>query len=229
MDILYLTRILLRRWWLVLIPTAITAALALPAFIGSGSAVSGGFSTRFSYSAAQDLAAVPRTEGDYQDIWLASELTVNALTDWITSSSFAEEISRRLAAQAAIEIDAEALLGRFASDNARSVGQVFITWPDAEQLEAIAEAAVWVLQNRNAAYFAQLGGTPATITVLDRPRIAAAPPPLTDRFGPLIRIGLGLLAGIGLAVLAHLLDRALHRREDVEALGIPVIVTIPRR
>ena len=229
MDIIHLIRILLRRWWLVAIPTAITAALALPAFIGTGSAVSGGFSTRFTYSAAQDLAAVPRTEGDYQDIWLASELTVNALTDWITSSSFVEEISQHLAEQDGIDIDAAALVGRFASDNERSVGQVFIGWPDADQLEAIAQAAVWVLQNRNAVYFAQLGGTPATVTLLDAPRIVGAPPPLTDRFGPLIRVGLGLVAGIGLAVLAHLFDRVLRRREDIEALGIPVVVAIPRR
>jgi hypothetical protein len=185
---------LLRWWWLVAIPTLIAAAFALPALLRNEAPASGGFTTRFSYSAAQNLEAIPRSEGDYQDIWLSSELTVNALTDWITSSSFADEISRRLGEQD-VSIDAAALIGRFASDNERSVGQVFISWADEVQLRQIADAAIWVLNNRNAAYFAQLGGIPATITLLDAPRIAPAPPPLVDRLGPVIRISIGFLGG----------------------------------
>lgn len=221
-------RFLRRWWWLVAIPTLIAAAFALPALLRNEAPASGGFTTRFSYSAAQNLEAIPRTEGDYQDIWLSSELTVNALTDWITSSSFADEISRRLNEQG-FTLDASVLVGRFASDNERSVGQVFINWVDEAQLRQIADAAIWVLNNRNADYFAQLGGIPATITLLDAPRIAPAPPPLVDRLGPVIRIGIGFLGGLALAFVAHLLDPMLRRREDVEALGLPVIVSVPRR
>jgi capsular polysaccharide biosynthesis protein len=223
-------RFLLRWWWLVLIPTLIAAAFALPALLRNEAPASGGFTTRFSYSAAQNLQAIPRSEGDYQDIWLSSELTVNALTDWITSSSFADEVSKRLGEQGiAIPDIAPALVGRFASDNERSVGQVFISWDNGEQLAQIAEAAIWVLNERNADYFAQLGGTPATITILDAPRIAPAPPPLVDRLGPIIRIAIGLAGGLALAFVAHLLDPMLRRREDVEALGLPIISSIPRR
>jgi capsular polysaccharide biosynthesis protein len=228
MNLSQLLPALLRRWWLIAIPTLIAAAFALPALLRNEAPASGGFNTRFSYSAAQNLAAIPRTEGDYQDIWLSSELAVNAITDWITSSSFASEVSQYLATQGTT-IDATALIGRFAADNERSVGQVFIGWASDTELVQIADAAIWVLQNRNAAYFAQLGGTPATVTLLDAPRIAPAPPPLTDRFGPIIRVGLGLLAGIALAITAHVLDPMLRRREDVESLGIPLISIIPRR
>ncbi len=228
MDLVQLVRILVRRWWLVLIPVVIAAALTLPDLLNRTPAASGGFSTGFSYSAAQNLEAIPRTEGDYQDIWLSSELTVNALTDWIRSSSFADEVATAAAVQG-VEIPAGALYGRFSSNNERSVGQVGISWDDAAALEVIANAAIDVLQTRNAVYFAQLGGTPATVTILDEPRINAAPPPLTDRFGPIIRIGLGLVAGVALALLAHALDPALRRREDVEALGLPVISSIPKQ
>jgi capsular polysaccharide biosynthesis protein len=228
MDLIDLVRVLLRRWWLILIPTVIAAGLTIPSLFTMQSTVSGGFSTRFSYSAAQNLEAIPRSEGDYQDIWLSSELTVNALTDWITSSSFADEVAAHLQTQG-LELPAGSLIGRFAADNERSIGQVFISWSDETQLAAIAAAAIAVLETRNADYFAQLGGTPAMVTLLDAPRIAPAPPPLTDRFGPFIRIGLGLIAGLALALLAHAFDPMLRRKQDVEALGLPVITTIPRR
>ncbi|MCA9906652.1 MAG: hypothetical protein KC547_22510, partial [Anaerolineae bacterium] len=139
-----------------------------------------------------------------------------------------DEVATAVMAQG-VEIPPGALYGRFSSDNERSVGQVGIGWNDAAALDVIAKAAIEVLQTRNAVYFAQLGGTPATVTILDEPRINPAPPPLTDRFGPLIRIGLGLVAGVALALLAHALDPALRRREDVEALGLPVISSIPKQ
>jgi capsular polysaccharide biosynthesis protein len=227
MDLMLFIRVLLRRWWLVLIPIAITGALALQAYLTPTPASAGGYNTTFRYSAAQNLEAIPRSEGDYQDIWLSSELVVNALTDWITSSSFADEAAALLN-QRGTQITAAALVGRFAADNERSVGVVSISWANADELAQIADAAIEVLSNRNAVYFAQLGGTPATVTLLDAPSVNAAPPPLVDRFGPLLRVGIGALAGVGLAILAHVLDPLLRRRDEVEALGLSVISSIPK-
>jgi capsular polysaccharide biosynthesis protein len=51
---------------------------------------------------------------------------------------------------------------------------------------------------------------------------------LTNRFAPLIRVGLGLLAGLGLAFLAHYLDPTLRRRDEVETLGLSVLASLPR-
>jgi capsular polysaccharide biosynthesis protein len=96
-------------------------------------------------------------------------------------------------------------------------------------LQVLGEAAVTVLSTRSSAYFAQLGGQPASVTVLGVTPVTPAPPPLVDRFGVLLRVGLGLVAGVGLAFLAHYLDPVLRRREDVEALGIPVVGAIPRK
>ena len=76
--------------------------------------------------------------------------------------------------------------------------------------------------------FPQLGGAPAQVTVLDDTVIVAAPPPLADRFGPLVRIALGFVAGVALALLAHYLDPLLRRRDDLEAIGLPVVGSIPR-
>lgn len=216
-----LFRILLRRWWLVLIPVVITAALALPDLLNRR-AISGGYSAGVQYTAFQSMEAIPRTDGDYQDIWLSSELTVNAFADWIRSGSFKQEIAARLNDSAAV-----APL-TIAADNERSLGTISFYHPDEAALNAIVSAAIEVLQTRSSAYFAQLGGEPAAVTILDQSPAVPTPPPLVDRYGPFLRIGLGLLAGIGLALLAHYLDPVIRRREEVESLGLPVIATIPK-
>jgi hypothetical protein len=214
-------RILRRWWWLVAIPVLITGGLALPGLLRRGEAT-GGFTQVITYSAMQSVRAIPRTDGDYQDIWLSSELTVNAFTDWVKGSSFKTELS---ALVPDISLDA---LG-VAADNAHSVGNLYLSYPTADGLQALGEAAIKVLSTRSQAYFAQLGGQPAAVTILGETPVTPAPPPLTDRFGALIRVGLGLIAGVGLAFLAHYLDPVLRRREDVEALGLPVVGTIPRQ
>ncbi len=225
MELLLIVRVLLRRWWLVLIPTVIATALTLPALLG-GSTATRQFTTLIRYSAAQQLDALPAArDGDYQDVWLASELTVNALTGWVTTSSFRAEVQQALAAQGQ-NLDLGGL--GIAADNQRSIGQIFLSWSNPDELAQIAQAAITVLQTRSAAYFRQLGNAPAEVTILDEPQITPSPPPIADRLGPLLRIGLGLLAGVVLAFLVEYLDTTVRRREDVEALGLPVVATIPK-
>lgn len=224
MELMRYIRILLRYWWLVLIPVAITAAVSIPALL-RGPAATGGFTTMIRYSAAQQLEAIANRDGDYQDVWLASELTVNAFTDWIRTSGFANAVISRAEAQG-VEVNPAAL--GFAADSQRSVGQLFISYPEAEALATIAQSAIAILRDESATVFPQLGGEPAELTVLDEIVIVPAPPPLADRFGPLVRIALGLAAGLGLAALAHYLDPVLRRRDDLEAAGLTVVGSIPR-
>ena len=222
MELLNFFRILLRRWWLVLIPVLITAVLAVPDILNR-QALSGGYAASLEYSAFQSMEAIPRADGDYQDIWLSSELAVNAFTDWVRSGSFKQEIATIVGATA----DVAPLT--IIPDNERSLGTMALYHPVAAQLEAIVPAAIEVLQTRSQAYFGQLGGVPAEVTILGQSGVVPAPPPLTDRFGPLLKIGLGLLAGMGLAVLAHYLDPVLRQRQEIETLGLPVIATVPKQ
>ena len=226
MELMLFLRIFVRSWWLVLIPVVITAAVSLPAMLRRDPAVSGGYTTSIRYSAAQQLDAIPNRDGDYQDVWLASELTVNAFTDWVRTNSF-QRATAEEAAERGLTIDPAAIA--VAADNQRSVGLLVLSWPNAEELAIIADAAIEALRTRNEMAFPQLGGAPAQVTILDEPVIVASPPPLADRFGPLVRIGLGLVAGMALALLAHYLDPVARRREDVEAAGVRVISAIPRR
>lgn len=222
MDLKDLLAVLFRRWWLVAAPVALSLALAVASLLAEPPDQASGFSAQIRYSAAQELN-LPQRDGDYQDVWLASELTVNALTDWVRSGSFREEIGAWLGDPA---IDMTSL--GIAADNARSIGVIYLSHKQAESLRKIAEASMAVLSSRNQTYFPQLGGQPAQVTMLDQPVIAPAPPPLTNRMAPILRVGAGLFIGLALAYLAEYLDTRIHNTRDLQRLGLPVIGAIPR-
>lgn len=222
MELMLLIRVLRRRWWLILIPVVIATVLVIPDFLNSGTAVSGGFNTQIRYSAAQEFN-LPQRDGDYQDVWLASELTVNAFTDWVRSRSFREEI------QTVLDDDSInlGLLG-IAADNARSVGVIYLSYPEAETLELLSNTIIEVLVTRNQDYFPQLGGEPAQVTILEEPFISPAPPPLTNRFAPLIRIAIALITGLALAFAVEYFDPTVHHQDELQKLGLPIIASIPK-
>ena len=222
MEVVLLIRILRRRWWLILIPVIVVTLLAIPSFLSSGSAVSGGFTTQIRYSAAQEFN-LPERDGDYQDVWLASELTVNAFTDWIRSNSFRDEIQNELD-------DSDVELGNLgiAADNARSVGVIYLSYPEQDALDSIADTIIWVLVSRNQDYFPQLGGAPAQVTILDEPVSSPAPPPLTNRFAPFIRIAIALIVGLFLGFAVEYFDPTIHHQDDLDKLGLPLLASIPK-
>lgn len=221
MELQLIGRLVRRRWWLMLIPVVVVAAITLPDLLRDDAPSSAGYTTRITYSAAQALN-LPERDGDYQDVWLASELTVNAFTDWVRSGRFREDMAE------VIERDVNLAALSIFADNVRSIGVITLVYPTAEGLEAASQAAIEVLQTRNQRYFPQLGGDPAQVTILDQPRIAPAPLPLTNRFEPLLRLAAALAVGIALAVLIDYLDPTLRARDELERVGIPVLGDIPR-
>lgn len=223
MELILILRVILRRWWLVAIPVVIVAATVVPEFLRERGTTAGGFNVTLRYTAAQSTSNVAPRDGDYQDVWLASELAVNALTDWVRSSSFREEINAALGGT--VELGA---LG-IAADNSRSVGQLAMSYPSAAELEQITQAAMQVMQERAQIYFPQLGGESAQVTFLDSPAYVPAPPALANRFAPFVRIGIALVAGVLLAFLWEYLDPFVRRREQVEAMGVTVMASIPRQ
>lgn len=224
-ELVSIFRVLRRRWWLVLLPVLVVLLFILPDLPGMlRPAEAGGFITTIRYSAAQAFN-LPERDGDYQDVWLASEFTVNAFTEWVRGGSFRAEVAALLA-ESGQQDDLAGL--SVASDNARSIGVVYLTHPDAEALRRIAYAAIEVLQTRSQDYFPQLGGDPARVTLLDEPQVAPQPPSLANRFAPLLRLAVALLAGLGLAVLAEYLDDTVRDRAALEAGGLRVLASVPR-
>ena len=220
-ELTWLLGVLRRRFWLLLLPLVISAVLTAPDLMGGSNAVAQ-FTTQLRYSAAQEMN-LPQRDGDYQDVWLASELAVNAFTDWARTSSFRAEIQTQLADEA---LDLAGL--GIAADNARSIGVIHLSHYDAAALGAFADAAITVLVNRSQAYFPQLGGEAAQVRILDAPLISAASPPLTNRFAPILRLGVGLFVGILLVMTAEFLDRKVRHQDELRRLGLTVIGQIPR-
>lgn len=223
-DLQPIVRFARRWWWLMLLPVLIVGAFLLLTSLrptGLTGLPPLYYSAQFRYTAAQVGSNVAPRDGDYQDVWLASEYTVNAFTEWIRSSTFRTELQTLLP-----ELDLTRL--GISSDNARSIGQVFLSYPDGDGLQRIAEAAITVLATRNQAYFPHLGAQPAEVTLLDAPVVSAAPPPLVNRFEPFLRLGLALIVGLMLALLAEGLDGRVRYDDDVTRAGLRILGKIPR-
>ena len=222
MEYKEIIRVLIRRWWLIVLPVVLSAVMSLPDLLRDGASVNGGFTTQIRYSASQQLN-LPDRDGDYTDIWRASEYTVHAMTDWARSSSFRAEISSILG-------DGQAALDglRIAADNVRSVGVIYMSHLNGETLGAIADAALLVLTNRSQSYFPQLEGEAAQVTILDQPAIVASPPALPSRFAPVLRLGMALLIGLALAVFAEFVDPTVYHQDDLRRLGMPLLASIPK-
>ncbi len=215
-------RIARRRGWLAVLPPIVTAILLFPSTVLNPPQA--GYRVQMSYTAIQPAELDGGRIGDYQDLWLSSELVVNALTSWLQSGSFLAEVETQVQAQDATVDLADLSL---VSDNERSIGHLEIEWPDEAQLQLIANTAVDVMHHRAAAYFPQLGGTPQ-ITFLDEPAVELAPVSLMMRFLPLLQLFLSALIGVGIALAAEYSDRSLHDRHDLRTLGFRLLAAVPK-
>ena len=222
MDFAELFRFVLRRWWLIVLPVVLAAVIAIPEFVRASRAGQSGYNAQISYSAAQRFN-LPEREGDYTDVWLASEHTVDALTDWVRSSSFRQEIQNQLTEQ---DTPLDSL--QVAADNVRNVGVVYFSHRNSEALRVIVDAAMLVLTTRSQAYFPQLGGDSAQVTILDQATVTAAQTPLSNRLSPLLRLGIAVLIGLALAFFAEYIDQTIYHQDDLRRLGIPLLGSVPR-
>lgn len=225
MELQWFFRALIRHWYLVLAPIVIVGGYVAYEILTTPQAAPGGFTTVIRFSIAPSTEALPDRDGDFQDVWLSSELAVLNINEWIRSTSFKREVAER-AAQRGVEFEPEAL--PTAADEVRSVGQLFLSWGDADELVIIAESALQVLQEESHLYFGQFGDEPAQVTVLDEIRVVPQPAPIFDIVEPLIRVAIAVAVGVGFAALAEYLDPTLRTKNEIERYGIEVLVSIPR-
>ncbi|MBX3085860.1 MAG: hypothetical protein KF716_29760 [Anaerolineae bacterium] len=229
MELKQLYAVVARRWWLIALPALVALILTIPAF-GTLLRPPVNYSVGVRLTASQPPTGESAKTFEEQSYisWLGSEYAIVNLAAWMRTDSFAREISAVLASQGET-VDPDAIRAAITSDSARSIMTFYVTsWSDEAQTKMIAEAAVRVMQTKNADYFAQLGASPARVVPLDNAIVVPVPIPLAVRFGPLLRIVVGLAAGIALAFLAEYLDNAVRSRAEIEALGLSVIGEIPR-
>jgi len=224
MELRQIVRILLHRWWLIVIPAMVLGAVAvityqpaLPVYAAT---------LRFAVGYTPD----PNSQSLYDRFypaWLASEYIAGGLSDWAKTGDFAGAVSSELADRG-VNVPAAAVAGSIVSDHQRSIVVLYFNGSDPELLQAIAEAAARVLQTRNASVFPQNGPNGASVTPLDSAAVAPTPPSLRARLDLPIRLGLALAVGVVLALIAHYLDPMIRDRRDVEALGLSIVGEIPR-
>ncbi|MBN2303216.1 MAG: hypothetical protein JXQ72_01985 [Anaerolineae bacterium] len=231
MELIAFVQLVRRRWWLIALPAVVVLILTLPRLKTAISPpVTYGVQVRLTVAAPPD-AEIEGVTTPYEDTayvpWLASEYVVVNMPAWITSDAFAAEVERLLDDQG-LDLPGDDLRRAFAADSIRSVLVLYVGWDDAGEIRRITDAAITVLQTRTGTYFPQFAAQPAQVIPLDEVDVSQTAPPFTARLDPIIRLMIGLAAGIGLAVLAEYLDDSIRARADVEALGLPVLAEVPR-
>jgi capsular polysaccharide biosynthesis protein len=224
MELRQYVRIILRWWWLILLPPLIIGAYGLTTYRPAPAGYTA--SLRFTAGQPQTLTTSPGYDANYYR-WLTSEYIVGGLKDWARTGAFAEAVSQELAASGTT-IPASAIQGAIASDNARSVLVIYLTWGDREQLLALAQSATKVLQAQNADVFPQLGGQSAAVVPLDSPNPTPVGSSLRARLDLPLKVGLGFVVGLALAFLAHYFDPFVREKEELERLGLRVIAELPK-
>ena len=200
-------QILLRRWWLALIPAIVVLGIGLATYRQPAPVYQVGI--RFTVGYTPDTSATSLYD-KYYSAWLASEYIAFGLGEWAKTGDFAAEMSRELQKQN-IDIPTAALAGRVATDVKRSMITMYLQGSDARQLEAIATAAITVMQTRNAQAFPQLGPNGATVRAVDPPVVGQVPLGLRAQLDLPIRVALALGVGIALVFFAHYISPAKGR------------------
>ncbi|NDJ76296.1 MAG: hypothetical protein GYB65_08545 [Chloroflexi bacterium] len=232
MELIALWHMFKRRWWLMALPAVVALILTLPSLVNITSPPS-------TYSVAVRLTAAAPPDATLENITtpyedtayvplLASEYVVVNMPAWITSDRFAAEVSAVLEEQYDLDIPADDLDATFFADSYRSILTLYVSWDEEDEISAIAQAAITVLDERNVDYFPQFEAIPVRVTALDDVEVTEAAPPITSRIGPLLRLFIGLAAGVGLGVLVEYLDPTIYHREDLEGLDLRLIAEIPR-
>ena len=224
MELRHLWQVLLRRWPLAVIPFVVVLAFGLATYRQTPPI----YNVGINYTAGHPPAS--GSGADYEDDryypWLTSEYIANGLADWVKSGSFALAVSEELADQGTI-VAAGAIRGSIASDNARSVLLLSMTYGDEKLLGEMIRAATEVLQTRNVEAFPFLGEN-AMVVALDEPVINQVPAGLRAALDLPLRLILAVGAGVGLAFLVDYLDPTVRTRRELEKMGLDVLAEIPR-
>jgi capsular polysaccharide biosynthesis protein len=214
-------KILLRRWWLVVVPVLVVALYAAVTYTPPGPV----YQVVMRFSAGTKPAGLSEDYDRYYP-WLASEYVANGLADVARTGVFAEAVAERVGDPGL----AGAIQGSIVTDSAQSVMVVYLTWPDPAQIVDVADAVSAELTQNGAAYFPQLAGVEPAVHRLDTPSpVALAPGLRTQLMGPAVKIGLAAVVGVALALLWHYLDPTIREAKELEEMGLAVLAEIPRK
>lgn len=214
-----------RRWWIPLLLVILVALLTLVTQ-RPWQPRPKQYTTALSFS----VGVQPQQPGDGEQNYytaLASEYLIDDLAEVVRGSEFAAAVSRRLANEG-IAVPAGALQGSTQAGKLHRILNVTITWGDAAQLAAIADAVSATIEQQAADFMPRLFAQNGAAYLVNRGAVVEVGPGLRQRLDLPLRLLLALAAGIALAFLVDYLDDRVRGREDVEQLGLHVVGEIPR-
>lgn len=224
MEIKQMFKIVLRWWWLGAIPVLVVALYLGLTYRPPGTT----YQVVMRFTTGGEPAGLS-TDYDRYYAWLTSEYIANGLADIANTGAFAEAVAQR-AENRGVAVDPHALRGAIISDNEQSVFVIYVTWPDLAQIVVLAEALSAELTQNGAAYYPQMRDIGLLAQQMDPPAPVALPPSLRAQLlGPGMRLLFAAAVGLGLIFLVHYLDPMVRERAEVEALDLPVLVSIPAR
>ena len=159
----------------------------------------------------------------------ASEYIRDDFVEVVHSDLFADDVNAQLAKMGVSGITVRRGNISAAVEKQRRLMSLSVTWNNPEQAQQIVDAAIKNLAENNPKYFAQLGSTAASVTIIDKPVVSRTGASLRDQLDIPIRIALALLAAIALAFILEYLDTSVRDARDAEALGLRVVGEIPRK
>jgi capsular polysaccharide biosynthesis protein len=229
MELRHYFDIVRRSWPLVVGLPLLVALLTIALWF----VLPGRYGTQVTMLVTQQQIATNQTDAllpDYNNFnsWAASEYIVDDLLQLVETRRFAQDVAASVQSQHGVALDVEQV--RRGMDAERKHRTVFLTVEANNRDHAtwIAQGAVEVLRQRGLEYWNRQDSAQLSVSVLDAPEGSSRVGGVIGLALDLaIRTLLALLLAIGIAFLRHYLDTSLRRQDDVEALGLPVVGTIP--
>ncbi len=224
MELQQILKVLLRWWWLVALPI-----LVVVAYLGlTYQPPSTSYQVVLRFATGTEPPGVSLDYDRYYP-WLTSEYIANGLADIARTGAFAQAVAARAQVDN-VNVPPAAIQSAIVTDNAQSVMVLYMTWSNPEELTTLALAASEELTQNGPTYYPQMKNTGSVAQRLDEPIPTPMPPSLKARLvGPGLRLALAGSVGLALAFLAHYLDPVIHERSEVEMLGVPILMEIPRK
>jgi capsular polysaccharide biosynthesis protein len=225
MELRDYARVMWRSWWIIVV---------LPVVVGIGSWIFRPQPAPVYQASARltiGVTALPASAVSGYDPTLtayqASEYIRDDFVEVVQSDLFAEDVNAQLAKMGVTGVTVRKGNISGTVEKQHRLMTIGVTWNNAEQAQKVAEAVIKNLSENNAKYFAQLGSTAASVTVVDKPVASRIGASLREQLDIPIRIALALLAGIALAFILEYLDTSVRDARDAEALGLHVVGEIP--
>ena len=236
LDLAQALWLLRRRWWIVLgLPLAL---LAFSLAFGRKPARAYQVSLAFAVDIPREMIVEGSDEGSAAKV---AEAIVDDFARILSRDIFADAIATRLGG--GIGVAPGEIASALSADDKHRIVELTVTrglpakatYEKVEEtlrsLEAIAFAVVDELEENGGRWIASLGEDGVALTLIDRPDRPAGPLPLSmrDRLDLPLRLGLALMAGIGIAFGLHALDPRLRGESEACRLaGAEVMGRIPK-